>query len=76
MALDGGEDGLAFYRAIAAQAPGHLRPGGVLLMEIGAGQSEDVQALLREHGFADVRVSPDLNGIPRIAEAFRTEDAP
>jgi len=48
MALDGGKDGLDFYRRIAQEAPSHLRKGGVLMMEIGYNQGEDVSKLLEE----------------------------
>lgn len=48
MALDGGEDGLDFYRQIASQAPDHLKKGGVLMMEIGYNQGEAVCQLLEE----------------------------
>ena len=48
MALDGGEDGLDFYRQIAVEAPGHLKKGGVLMMEIGYNQGEAVCKLLEE----------------------------
>ncbi|MBQ6174169.1 MAG: peptide chain release factor N(5)-glutamine methyltransferase [Clostridia bacterium] len=74
LALDGGPDGLRFYRAIAAEAGAHLNPGGTLLLEIGAGQAEDVPDLLRSRGFTGIAVFPDLSGIPRIVEARRTED--
>lgn len=48
MALDGGEDGLDFYRQIAIEAPSHLKKGGVLMMEIGYNQGEAVCKLLEE----------------------------
>lgn len=48
MALDGGEDGLDFYRRIAEEAPEHLKKGGVLMMEIGHDQGEAVKGLLEE----------------------------
>ncbi len=70
LALDGGEDGLAFYRRIAAGAPSHLLPGGALLMEIGSGQGEAVAALLRDAGFGGVAIHPDLAGLDRMAEAW------
>ena len=49
LALDGGADGLDFYRRITREAPAHLAPGGYLLFEIGWQQKEAVEALLREH---------------------------
>jgi release factor glutamine methyltransferase len=70
-ALDGGTDGLDFYRAIAAAAPGLLEPGGALVVELGAGQAEAVAALFAEAGLAPLPPSPDLNGVPRALVARR-----
>lgn len=64
-ALDGGADGLQAYRVIAAQAGRVLRPGGVLVAEIGHGQAPDVTALFAAAGFAVAAVAPDLAGIDR-----------
>ena len=70
MALDGGEDGLDFYRRIAAEAPDHLNPGGSLYLEVVIGQSADVLALLKANlpcvGSGAVR---DLNGVERVVFA-------
>ena len=65
LALDGGADGLAFYRRIAAEAPAHLTPGGWLLLEIGSGQAAAVRALLTPD-FKDISVYGDLNGLDRV----------
>lgn len=67
MALDGGTDGLNFYRRIASDAPKFLRPGGVLLLEVGFDQAEAVMALLAD--FADVQAHEDYQHIPRMIEA-------
>lgn len=67
MALDGGTDGLNFYRRIAIDAPKFLRPGGVLLLEVGFDQAEAVMALLAD--FADVQAHEDYQHIPRMIEA-------
>ena len=67
MALDGGADGLNFYRRIASDAPKFLRPGGVLLLEVGFDQAEAVMALLAD--FADVQAHEDYQHIPRMIEA-------
>ena len=67
-ALDGGTDGLDFYRAIAAQWAPALRLGGSLLFEVGIGQAADVERLLTEHGFSDVHSSQDTQGIWRVVE--------
>lgn len=67
LALDGGPDGLALYRRLLAQAPPLLRPGGALLLEIGAAQGPAVSALARQHfPAAQVRVAQDLAGLDRI----------
>ena len=72
MALDGGADGLDAYHAIARQAPGLLRPGGLMVLEIGAGQAADVEAILAAgeglESAAPIRC--DLAGVPR-AVIFR-----
>jgi release factor glutamine methyltransferase len=66
MALDGGADGLALVERLVAMTPGRLRPGGSILLEIGAGQSTSVERLLRSAGFADVHSLRDLAGIERV----------
>ena len=73
-ALDGGEDGLVFYRRIAEQALNRLKPGGALFLEIGYDQAEDVTALLRGHGFAGTRVIRDLAGHDRVVTGQREYD--
>ncbi|MGC1778315.1 MAG: peptide chain release factor N(5)-glutamine methyltransferase [Xanthobacteraceae bacterium] len=64
-ALDGGADGLDFYRAIAVAAPTLLAPGGLVAVELGAGQSGPVAALFAAAGLAPASPCPDLNGVPR-----------
>jgi release factor glutamine methyltransferase len=64
VALFAGETGLDLYARIVADAPRVLRPGGWLVMELGFGTLGAVQRLLA--GWADVRVEPDLAGIPRV----------
>ena len=67
-ALNGGPDGLDFYRAIVAQAPGHLNPGGWLLFEVGAGQAPAVLDLLKSGGLsAECFSAKDPAGIERVA---------
>ncbi|MGE0565390.1 MAG: peptide chain release factor N(5)-glutamine methyltransferase [Pseudolabrys sp.] len=71
-ALDGGPDGLAAYRAIAADAMRLLAPGGALVVELGAGQEADVMQLLTNVGLAVPRAArKDLSGLPRALPAFR-----
>lgn len=70
MALDGGEDGLDFYRIIIEQSPAHLRPHGVLALEIGHDQAESVTSLIRKTGaFTKVHVVQDLAGHDRVVYA-------
>ena len=64
-ALDGGEDGLKFYREIAEKSPEVLAENGVLLLEIGFDQASEVSALLSVN-FTDVQVIKDLEGNDRI----------
>lgn len=72
-ALDGGPDGLRFHREIIGKAPQHLRPGGFLLLEVGADQAEGVCALVRSGGgFEAVRVRRDLAGRDRVIVARRS----
>lgn len=66
LALDGGPDGLQFYRRIASEAPMYLNPGGWLLLEVGHTQGIEVSQLLKNAGFLDVEVSPDLAGRDRV----------
>lgn len=70
-ALVAGADGLRDLRAIAAQAPRHLAPGGWLLLEHGWDQAEPVQGLLRAAGLAEVQVRNDLAGIGRCSGGQR-----
>jgi release factor glutamine methyltransferase len=69
LALDGGTDGLEFYRAIAAAAPTLLAPGGALVVELGIGQAEPVAQLFAAAGLAPSPPYPDLNGTPRALVA-------
>lgn len=67
MALDGGEDGLDFYRRIAAAAPAHMKKGAVLMLEIGHDQRAAVEELLRGTGrFGQIMGLTDLAGKDRI----------
>ncbi len=65
-ALDGGADGLAAYRTIAPEAARLLAPGGALVVEVGRGQSGDVQGLMTAARLTPARtLKADLAGIPR-----------
>lgn len=65
LALEGGTDGLSFYRRIVAAAPHHLTPGGWLLFEIGCDQGAAVSALM-EKDFTEIQVVKDLNDLDRV----------
>ena len=70
IALDGGEDGLDFYRRIISQAPFYLRGKGWLLLEIGQGQSKKVAEQIERRGvFLKPQILPDLSGIERVVKA-------
>ncbi len=68
-ALDGGEDGLHFYRIIASEARAHLNDNGMLILEIGYDQGESVTALLKENGYNNVRCVKDYSGNDRVVTA-------
>ena len=69
IALDGGTDGLYFYREITNAAAGYLKPGGKLLYEIGYDQAEDVREILSLGGFKNIHIVKDLSGLDRVAAA-------
>jgi release factor glutamine methyltransferase len=73
-ALDGGRDGLSFYRQLIPQAAGFLRPGGWLIVEVGKGQSRAIRRLLsRSEDFPIVTVTRDYQGVERVVSARRRE---
>ncbi len=65
-ALDGGDDGLVFYRSICKKYSRLLKPGGMLAFEIGIGQCEDVCQIMSENGLENIRYMKDLAGIDRV----------
>ena len=65
-ALDGGEDGLIFYRRLLSTADCWIREGGFFLFEIGYDQAADVARLGKENGFCSVEVKRDLGGNDRV----------
>lgn len=71
LALDGHEDGLFFYRILAKEGIGHLKPGGHIIMEIGCEQAEQVSGLLEQYNYTDVRVIKDLAGLDRVVRGRR-----
>lgn len=68
-ALDGEEDGLAFYRRIIMEANKFLTEQGQIFFEIGCEQGNDVSALLAQNGFHNIRVLKDLAGLDRVVSA-------
>ena len=68
MALDGGGDGLDFYRAFAVNLRTAVKPGGLLALEVGIGQAAAVADLLRENGWSEVETLTDLGGIERVVK--------
>ncbi len=72
LALFGGDpDGLSFYRELSAVGQLHLSGGGFIAVEIGDRQSEDATAIFTEHGWQDVEIVEDLNGLPRVLTAAK-----
>ena len=66
LALDGGEDGLNYYRRIVAEAGNFLAPGGILAFEIGHDQGREVERLMGEAGYASLRCKKDYAGHDRV----------
>ncbi len=74
MALDGGADGLDFYRRIADGALPRLSPDGLIAVEVGMGEARDVAALFEAAGLCDVQIINDLYGVERIVSARRRSE--
>ena len=68
-ALDGGDDGLDFYRAIADSWLPSLRQGGMLMFEVGEEQAAEVKAIMRAHGMHDAVSVLDTRGVERVVKA-------
>jgi len=66
MALDGGKDGLDFYRRISREAPKHLYPGGRIYFEIGCTEARAVLQILENEGFSETGTIKDLAGLDRV----------
>ena len=74
LALDGGEDGLDFYRKIVADTHRHLVPGGLLAFEIGYDQGQALTALLKKAGYRNIEILKDLAGLDRVALGWRADE--
>ncbi len=66
LALDGGKDGLDFYRRIAQEGVKYLNKGGMLIMEVGAGEAQEVLKLFKGHSYS--MISQDFNGVERYVK--------
>lgn len=75
MALDGGPDGLDFYRRIARGAAAHLNPGGWILLEVGQGEATDVARMLTEAGLSEADIRSDIYGVARMVGACQRRDS-
>ena len=73
MALDGGSDGMDFYRAIAAHYRDIVGPGGWLVFEIGCAQRADVMEICRQNGWQQVQARKDYGGNDRVVYAQRVK---
>lgn len=75
LALDGDSDGLKFYNKITREAVLYLKNGGWLMYEIGYDQGEEVNNIMKENGFADVKVIKDLAGLDRVVIGRKISEA-
>ena len=71
LALDGHDDGLFFYRILAKESGRYLKENGLLMVEIGCDQAEDVMKLFRDNNYTDIRVIKDLAGLDRVVCGWR-----
>ncbi|MBI4710730.1 MAG: peptide chain release factor N(5)-glutamine methyltransferase, partial [Nitrospirae bacterium] len=69
MALDGGADGLDFYRKLIPVSGRFLKNNGIIMLELGAGQSADVADMLKASGYEEIEITKDYAGIERIIQA-------
>ena len=74
LALDGGTDGLDFYRSVCRLWRDVLHTGSRLAFEVGIGQADDVLRLMRGEGFGELEILPDPAGIPRVVTGLRYQE--
>ena len=67
--IDGGRDGLKFYRKIVEQSKNVLKKDGIIAFEIGYDQAEEVESLLELNGYRDIEIKKDLAGLDRVIVA-------
>lgn len=65
-ALDGGEDGLVFYRRILKEAAGHLKPSGIIIVESGFDEAAQISALMQDQKLRGIRTVKDYGGLDRV----------
>ena len=70
-ALEGGEDGLDFYRQITEESIKYLKQGGILAYEVGHDQAEDVSKIMKHHGYDKIYTKKDIQGIDRVVIGFK-----
>lgn len=76
LALDGGADGLIFYREISSKGKRYLKHGGMLIYEIGYDQGNDIREILLEQGFSNISILKDFQGHDRVIIGFLDKGAP
>lgn len=69
-ALEGGEDGLDFYRKITDESRSYLKKGGMLAYEVGHDQAQDVKDIMKQNGFESIYTKEDLQGFKRVVIGF------
>ena len=70
-ALEGGEDGLDFYRSITEQSRMYLKENGILAYEVGHDQAEDVSEIMKYYGYTKIYKKKDIQGIDRVVIGFK-----
>ncbi|MEO7994063.1 MAG: peptide chain release factor N(5)-glutamine methyltransferase [bacterium] len=73
-ALDGGIDGLAFYRRLVGELGEFLKPGGWVVAEVGDAQDDAVRIIFEHAGMTELATSSDLHGLPRVVEGRRRRE--
>lgn len=71
IALEGGEDGLDFYRTITEKSLKYLKSNGILAFEVGHDQANDVCTIMKNHGYKKIYTKKDLQGIDRVVIGFK-----
>lgn len=71
IALDGGDDGLNFYKIISKEGRKHLTPNGILMFEIGFDEAESVSNILKNEGYKNIEIIKDLSGNNRVVKACK-----